>query len=108
MMPLLLGELPHALEEVQPGDEVLDAPLAADALAVCRQFPVGQRLEVLAHRVGGQLRHAPFTGDAMFAGEFGRCGTHGSLLFRRGRKSCTRFMSSVVTSSSTRRSMRRP
>ena len=40
MVVLRLGNFADALEEVKGGQEVLDAPLAADALAVRRQPPV--------------------------------------------------------------------
>src|SRR5215467_5713464 len=48
-MVLRLGNFADAPEEVKGGHEVLDPPLAADALAVVGQLPAGHRGEVLAH-----------------------------------------------------------
>ena len=49
MMVFRLRNVADALEEIKGGQEVLDTPLATNALAVARQPPIWDRRQVLPH-----------------------------------------------------------
>ena len=74
------GDLRDAPEEVQGGQEVLDAPFAADAAAVLAQMPGGQGVQVIAQLLGGQRRHSALARLAAFLFQLRGAGRHRSVL----------------------------
>lgn len=69
VMAVALGHAGDVIQEVHCGHVVLHDPRFADAFVIRGQFPAGQMLDLSLSLGGGQLRHAPFAGNTLFAAE---------------------------------------